>query len=277
MVLYGFGVVCVLLYGVSAGLALFSLTRHSPLAGHWAKGVYLVTVALHSAIIGMESVSTGGTLLSGPNIIMLASWVMAVITCIGLLFTHRGLAFAGAMAPAVALMIVVAQALKIASPGAADNLAYYGWPLLLPHIVLVFLAAACFATSATAAVLDLYQRRLAATKSPKLISLETPALDVSGRISRISALLGLLIFSGAMLIGFAHLLSLSVAMTAAGCEGNLLYLAPRIALSFLTTLAWSLFCGFSFLAPWLASARVRSGLAITGFGFMLLLIAVSAG
>ena len=99
-----------------------------------------------------DRVSTAGTLLSGPNIVMLASWVLAVVTAVGLLVTRRGLAFSTVSAPVVALLILVSQWLRILDPAGADNMAFYHWPLLVPHIVLVFVALACFATSAVSAL-----------------------------------------------------------------------------------------------------------------------------
>ena len=80
MTLFVFEILCILLYGAASALGAFGLRRGHRRAARAAKGVYLTAVAAHSAVIGMESVSTAGTLLSGPNIVMLASWVLAVVT-----------------------------------------------------------------------------------------------------------------------------------------------------------------------------------------------------
>ena len=77
MTLFVFEILCILLYGAASALGAFGLRRGHRRAARAAKGVYLAAVAAHSAVIGMESVSTAGTLLSGPNIVMLASWVLA--------------------------------------------------------------------------------------------------------------------------------------------------------------------------------------------------------
>ena len=270
--LFVFEILCILLYGAASALGAFGLRRDHRRAARAAKGVYLVAVAAHSAVIGMESVSTEGTLLSGPNIVMLASWVLAVVTAAGLLVTRRGLAFSTVAAPVVALLILVSQWLRILDPAGADNMAFYHWPLLVPHIVLVFVALACFATSAISAALDWYQRRLMAARSAKVLELDTLAL-----ISRLAGLVGLTALIAAMLIGFTHLVALYAAMAQIGTEGNLGYLVPRVALSLATTAVWSVFCALSFLAPWAASARARDALAIAGLAAAVLLVAVSAG
>ena len=273
MTLFVFEILCILLYGAASALGAFGLRRGHRRAARAAKGVYLTAVAAHSAVIGMESVSTAGTLLSGPNIVMLASWVTAV----GLLVTRRGLAFSTVAAPVVALLILVSQWLRILDPAGADNMAFYHWPLLVPHIVLVFVALACFVTSAVSAALDWYQRRLMTARSAKVLELNTPALDTLALISRLAGLVGLAVLIAAMLIGFTHLVALYAAMAQIGTESNLGYLVPRVALSLATTAVWSVFCALSFLAPWAASARTRDALAIAGLAAAVLLIAVSAG
>ena len=176
----------------------------------------------------MESVSTEGTLLSAQH--RHASLVvLAVVTAAGLLVTRRGPAFSTVAAPVVALLILVSQWLRILDPAGADNMAFYHWPLLVPHIVLVFVALACFATSAISAALDWYQRRLMAARSAKVLELNTPALDTLALISRLAGLVGLTALIAAMLIGFTHLVALYAAMAQIGTEGNLGYLVPRVA------------------------------------------------
>lgn len=277
MTLFVFEIICIVLYGAASALGAYGLRRGHRAAARAAKGVYLAAMALHSAVIGMESVSTSGTLLSGPNIVMLASWVLAVVTAVGLLVTRRGLAFAMLAAPAVALLILVSQWLNILDPTTTDNMAFYHWPLLVPHIVLVFVALACFATSAISAALDWYQRRLMAARSAKVLELDTPALDTLGRISRLAGLAGLVVFVVAMCIGFTHLVALYAAMAQIGSAGDLSYLVPRVVLSLVVTALWSAFCVLSFFAPWVGGAKVRDGIAAAGFAVMVVLVAVSAG
>lgn len=277
MILFVFEILCILLYGAASAAGAYGLRREHRAAARAAKGLYVAAVALHSAVIGMESVSTSGTLLSGPNIVMLASWVLALVTAVGLLVTRRGLAFATLAAPAAALLILVSQWLSILDPATADNMAFYHWPLLVPHIVLVFAALACFATSAISGALDWYQRRLMAARSAKVLTLDTPALDTLGRISRLAGLAGLVVFIVAMCIGFTHLVALCAAMAQIGSQGDLAYLVPRVVLSLAVTALWSVFCILSFFAPWVGGAKVRDGLAAAGFAVMVLLVAVSAG
>ena len=96
-------------------------------------------------------------------------------------------------------------------------------------------------------------------------------------MARWAALVGLLLFTGAMLIGFTHMVAQFAAMTHAHCAGNLAYLAPRVALSLAVAALWAVYAALSFLVPWVAGARARALLCLGGFAAMLALIAVSAG
>lgn len=277
MVVFYLEILCILLYGAASAAAAFGIMRGRRPAARAGKALYFCAVALHSAVIGIESTATDGTLLSGPNIVMLASWVLAVVCALGLAVTKRGIGFAAVAAPVAAVLIVVSQWMEILDPVSADNLAFYQWPLLVPHIVLVFVACACFAVSAAASAMLLYQRRLMAARSAKVLSLETPALDTLANIARMTALVGLLVFTGAMLIGFTHMVALYAAMARTHCLGTIGYLWPRVALSLLVSAVWSAYAALSFLAPWAAGTRTRALISIVGFALMVALIAVSAG
>lgn len=277
VVVFSLKILCVALYGAASCLGVFGLKRERHGVAVAAKVVFCAAVLLHSAAIGLESVSTSGTLLSGPNIVMLASWVLAVVTMAGMLATKRGMAFAALAAPLVALLVLVSQWMRMLDSGAADNLAYYSWPFLVVHVVLVFVALACFATSAVSGGLDLYQRRLMRVRSAQVLSLDTPAIDTLGRISRYAGLAGLAVFAVALLIGVTHLVARYAVLVQVGYEGSLVYLVPRMALSLVTAAIWSLFCSLSFLAPWACSARAKDAIALMGLAAMVLLVAVSAG
>lgn len=277
MVIFYGEILCILLYGAASAAAAYGLVRERRRSARVGKGLFLLAVALHSAIIGMESTQTAGTLLAGPNIIMLASWVLAVAVAVGLVATRRGTVFALVAGPVAALLIVTSQWMKILDPAGADNLAFYQWPLLVPHIVLVFAACACFAVSAVSSGMLLYQRRLMAARSAKILSLDTPALDTFATMARFAGLAGLLVLTGAMLIGFTHMVALYAAMAHSHCLGTTGYLWPRIILTLLVAAVWSVYAVLSFLAPCAVGTRTRALLSIGGFALMLALIAVSAG
>lgn len=271
-------VFCMLLYGIAGALCAYVTLRGRHDLARRAKGFFLGALLVHSAAIGLTSVETEGTLLTGPNIVMLASWVLAVATGVLLVVRSRSCAYAAFAGPVVALLILAALWLSLLFHGAdPSNTVYYEWPTLVPHIVLVFLAAACFMVSAAASVMLLYQRRLMLKHSAKALSLEAPSLDTLNHVASASALAGVAVFSVAMIIGFTRIVAQGSAMSAMGCVGSLAYLNPRIALSFVVWVIYGTYCILAFLVPYRVSSNARAIISLVGFGCMAVLIAVSAG
>ncbi|WP_296009563.1 hypothetical protein [uncultured Adlercreutzia sp.] len=278
MVLFYVEVLCMLAYGGAGALCAYVTARNKPQLGRRAKGLFLGALLLHSAAIGLTSASTHGTLLTGPNIVMLASWVLAVATGVLLVVRRRSCAYAMFTAPAAAALILASLWLGLLSDGAnPSNAVYYQWPTLVPHIVLVFLAAACFMVSAAASGLHLYERRLMTRRSARLFSLDAPALDTLAHVARAAALAGLILLTGAMVIGFTRLVAMGAAMSAMGCLGSVSYLNPRIALSLVVWAVYVVYAVLSFLVPYAVGSRVRAAVSIAGFALTVALIAVSAG
>ncbi len=74
MFLFYLEIVCVLAYGAASALAAHGILREREGSARAARALFFAAVALHSAVIGIESTTTSGTLLSGPNIIMRWGW-----------------------------------------------------------------------------------------------------------------------------------------------------------------------------------------------------------
>ena len=121
MVVFYLEILCVLLYGTASACAAVGVLRDRPRGAWWGRGLFFGAAALHSAIVGIQSAATAGTLLSGPNIVMLASWVLAAVTAAGLIVTKRGLGLAAITAPVIALLMVTSQWMHILDPAGADN------------------------------------------------------------------------------------------------------------------------------------------------------------
>lgn len=151
MTLFVFEILCILLYGAASALGAFG-SGAVTVGPHGRQGrlsdrrgsafrSHRHGVGKHARHATFRPQHRHASLVGGS----------AVVTAVGLLVTRRGLAFSTVAAPVVALLILVSQWLRILDPAGADNMAFYHWPLLVPHIVLVFVALACFATSAVSA------------------------------------------------------------------------------------------------------------------------------
>ena len=93
----------------------------------------------------MESVSTSGTILQGPNILMLASWVLALVSLFVSVASRRPYGYLAIASATVSLFILFSQMILMASGYALyANSAYEQWPSLVVHILLFLVAMACF-------------------------------------------------------------------------------------------------------------------------------------
>lgn len=278
MVAFLMAVASVTLYGCSAGLCAFRTIRKSDRFPVAARLLFLAAFLLHSASIGMESVSTSGTILQGPNILMLASWVLALVSLFVSVASRRPYGYLAIASATVSLFILFSQMILMASGYALyANSAYEQWPSLVVHILLFLVAMACFVISAAASAMQLYQRRLMKARSARLFSLSMPAIETLNRVAKRAALVGFPLFTLGMLIGFGRYAMHHGAMVALGCPAGFSYLWPRIGLSLAVWTVIAAFVALSYLAPHVASSKVRSVLSICGFLGALLLMFVTAG
>lgn len=188
-------VVCIALYIVSGVACALVAVKGNQTLKHFAKYLYLAAFILHSVFIGLSSVSTAGTLLTGPNIAMLGAWVIAGVALVMLLFKNKAYTYAMFSAPAIVILILISFYLHFSMYGdAISNAVYYRWPMLVVHIVLVFLAAACFMVSAAASGTFLYQSHLMQKHSVQILRVDTPALNTLSRVGRVAILAGVVLF-----------------------------------------------------------------------------------
>ena len=222
--------------------------------------------------------STSGTILQGPNILMLASWVLALASLFVSVASRRPYGYLAIASATVSLFILFSQMILMASGYALyANSAYEQWPSLVVHILLFLVAMACFVISAAASAMQLYQRRLMKARSARLLSLSMPAIETLNRVAKRAALVGFPLFTLGMLIGFGRYAMYHGAMVALGCPAGFSYLWPRIGLSLAVWTVIAAFVALSYLVPHVASSKVRSVLSICGFLGALLLMFVTAG
>lgn len=270
-------VASVTLYALSGALCAYAMIQKVDRVVAPAKVLLVVALVSQSVSIGLTSASTSGTLVAGPNILMLASWVLALVTLL-LAAGKRFHGFVAFASPLVAALIVASQVLRVVSQGAdPSNQVYYEWPTLVLHISLFFLAAAAFVVGASASVMQLYQQKLMKQRSERLFRVSMPAVSTLSTVAKRSAVVGTTLFTAGMLIGFARFLALYTVMAAVGCEGSLLYLVPRMVLS---VAVWAIYVAYlvlSYLLPCAVSSRVRAWISVAGLALTVVLIVVSAG
>ena len=209
---------------------------------------------------------------------MLAAWVLAVVACLLTAAGRRAHAYLAFAGPVIATLIVVSQVLGVLEAGAsATNQVYNEWPMLLAHILLIFLASAGFAVSAFASLMLLYQQHLMRRKSKRLLDTNMPAVSTLALVARRAALAGAVLFLAGLLVGGTHFAALYSVMAAVGCEGSLMYLIPRIVLSLVVLALYVVYLVLSFLLPHVAGSRARAMLSVCGLALTIVLVVVSAG
>lgn len=265
------------LYGCAAGLCAFKAVRKTERFSVASRLFFLVAFLLHSVSIGMESVSTSGTVLEGPNVLMLASWVLSLASLFVSFSAKRPYGYLALAASTVAMLMLIAQMGSMFHGSALHaNSAYEQWPALVLHILFFLAAMACFVISAAASVMQIYQQHLMRQRNARLFNLTMPALDTLNTVARRAGLVGLPLFTLGMLLGFGRYAMHHGVMIALGCPAGFAYLGPRIGLSLAVWGMFAAFVGFSYLAPHRIGSKARSVLSVCGFVCALVLMFVVA-
>lgn len=267
------------LYVCSAGLSAFKAVHSGERFSVVSRFLFLAAFLLHSASIGMESVSTSGTVLYGPNVLMLASWVLSAMSLFVSVLSRRPYGYLAIAATTVAVFMLIAQIGSTVLGYERHGIGVQGqWNVLVVHILLFLGAMACFAVGAAASVMQLYQRHLMKGRSVRLFNSTMPAIDVLNAVAKRANLAGLPLFTLGMLLGFGRYATLYGAASAhdGSVFFSLSYLAPRIGLSVVVWAVFVLFLALSYLAPHRASSNTRSWLSVGGFAGCLVLMIVTA-
>lgn len=246
------------LYGCAGALCLYRTVRKHGRFPTAIRAFFLVAVMLHSVSIGMESVSTSGTIISGPNILILFAWVLAIASCFIAAISKHPDGFIAACSFSSAFLIVAGYlAFLMTEGGTLSNSAYEQWPALVLHVTFFMLATACLTISAAASLMRIYQNSLLKAKNARIFTIDMPAIDTLDTVARRAMALAFPLFTLGMLIGFGHMTVQFTAMSTAGCPGALQYLVPRIAISLTVWAGIGAHVAISHLAPHLMSSRAR--------------------
>lgn len=264
------------LYICAAGLSIYQLKHHSRRFAAAARILFFTALLAQSVAIGITSVTTSGTLLQGPNILMLASWALAVIFAFFEMATGKSSGFGAFVIPVVVLMMLIAELMNAFTGGAAlYNRVFNEWPLLAFHIGLFFIAIACFIISAVTSGLLLYQQHLARSKATDFLSTHLPAISTLKRIAGRAVLIGMPAFTAGILLGFYRYAVLFGTVASMGC-GAALYLMPRIVLSVILWIVYCVYIVFVYLTPGRVSSKVCSWMSIIAGAATILLAVLSS-
>lgn len=187
----------------------YQFILRKPSLGRHARVLTGIGFVLQTASIGAHSSVAGGTALSGPNILMLASWVGILVYFV---FEHllKVKAYGAFFVPISLAMMLAARLLGAGAVDEVANQVFYEWPLLVAHLVLIFLASAAFIIGGVAAGLLVYQEYLLKNHKSSSVARRMPSLSALKRVSRRSIVIGFPLITLGMLLGAVRAVGLGV-------------------------------------------------------------------
>ncbi len=268
----------IMAYLVSAGLFAYQLRNRTDRFQAIARVLFFCALLMHSVAIGVTSSETGGTMLQGPNILILAAWTIAVAFAFFEIITKKPYGYGAFVVLAVAVLMIAALFMNAFLGGSVFyNRVYAQWPVLAFHIVLFFLSVSAFLISAVASGMLLYQEHLVRIKSTRFLTMRMPALSTLRLVARRAVAIGMLLFTLGILIGVVRMLVLEGTMADMGCSGSLEYLLPRIVLSIVLWVAYCVYLTFIYLMPGRVPSRACSWISVIAGASSLVLLVLSAG
>ncbi|MCL1891166.1 MAG: cytochrome c biogenesis protein [Coriobacteriia bacterium] len=250
------------LYCVGACLYAYQFLLRQQKIGNYALILIVLGFIAQTASIGFSSVLTHGTLLSGPNVVTLASWVAVLLYIIFELIT-KSKAYGAFLAIIAALLMSVGRILTSINPEWAADYASDSQVLLVFHIVVLLIAFAALILGAISAGLLVYQDALLKKHKVTRVSRRIPPLSTLKRVSRSSILVGFPFLTVGMFVG---------AVMTAGLSYTSWFVAPRIVL---VSVLWFI-CALYLLQVYRNGVSVKSSsfLAISIGSLAVLLLIV---
>ncbi len=238
----------------------YQFILRKPALGRHARAMVGIGFISQTLSIGAHSIVLQGTPLSGPNVLMLASWVAVLVYFI---FEHvlKVKAYGAFFIPIALALMTIARVLGAGAADAVTNQVYYSWPLLIVHLVLIFVASAAFIIGGVAAGLLIFQENQLKNHKSSSIGRRMPSLSALKQASRRAIVFGFPLITLGMLIG---------AVRAIGLGAENWYFEVRIVL---TAAVWWVYAVY-LMQVYRTGATVRASsyVAVIGAAVTIVLI-----
>jgi ABC-type uncharacterized transport system permease subunit len=250
------------LYGVGACLSVYQFLLRRQQLEIYARVCVILGFVAQTTFIGVTSRLTSGTILSGPTVVTLASWV-AILVYLIFTLVFRVKAYGAFLPPVAIILMGIGRILTGLHMPWAENSAYYTTPLVLFHIIVLLIAFATFLIAGISAGLLMYQNRLLKKHKNIIASKKLPSLSSLKKLSRQPILFGFPFLTVGMLIG--------IVMTMGGTYSPWFF-APRIIL---VIVLWALYAVYLFQVYRSGvSMKTSSAMAISGGVLTIVLLVV---
>lgn len=222
---------------------------------------------LHTLSIGLRSVATEGTQLTGANVLILMAWALVLVYFV-LEHLMRVKVYGVLLVPAALVALLVAQLLG-ASTGVLEGLPA-GQAALLDswrvgiHVLLISFANAGFLVGGVGSMFYLVvERSLKRRKSSKLFS-RLPSLEQADRTARNSVVWALPLYTAGLLLGVLRAIETDLALWWAD---------PRVVLAGLVWLTYGAYAFMRWRRGW--AGRSAAYLSIVGVVLVIALAIVA--
>lgn len=215
-----------------------------------------------TASIGLRSISTGGTLLVGPNSLVLAAWTLVLVYFI-VEHAIRMKVYGAALVPAAALLLAVAQLAGVNTAEAAHLTSeqarmMQSW-LVGMHVGLVMLGNAAFAMGAVASIVYLFQESQLKQHRVSKLFRRLPSLAQTDNIARHAIVWGYPAYVAALLLGVTRAVE-----TVPGW-----WFDPRVMLAGVVWVIFGIYLVFRYVRN--VTGRHAAWIAIVGLVFVVIL------
>lgn len=216
----------------------------------------------HTASIGLRSVSTDGTVLTGANSLVLAAWALVLVYFVVEHFVKLKL-FGTALVPVAAILMVVAQLLGFGSAGGVSGLSAAqatqldSWRVGI-HVALIVFANAGFMIGAVASGVYLMQEaQLKRHKSSALLK-RLPSLAQTDLLARRAIAYAYPAYTAGLLLGIVRAIETDIAGWFAD---------PRVMLAGMVWLVFGVYLFMHYGRG--ASGRTTARVALVGLVFVI--------
>lgn len=241
----------------------FALRREN--AGRWATTFTGAGFVAQTLSIGAGSIATGGTLLTGANQLILASWALVLLYFVA---EHllRIKTYGVFLVPLAVVAMAIAQIVGASEPSPLtpiQQMQLAGWRVAA-HVAAIVFANAGFALGALASALYLLQRQLLKSRASTALTWRLPSLQSLQMISRRAISLAFPLYTIGLLMGILQAIEVRVVFW---------FLDPRILMS---AVVWAVFGTYLFVVhrPGVPS-RTPARIALVGFVLVLMLTIVA--
>jgi len=244
------------LYVAATVLYGYQFILRRPVTAWWARFATGAGFICQTASIGLHSVATEGTQMTGANSLILLSWVLVLIYFI---VEHliKLRVYGTFLIPLATLLMIVAQIMGISTSAAgltAEQLRQLGSWRVGIHVALIFAANACYLVSAAASAFYLIQDSQLKRHRTTPLFRKLPSLAQTQKLARRAVVAGYPAYTVGLVLGVIRAIETDVGGW---------YADPRIMLAGVVWLIYGTYLLLVYRRD--ISARRASWLSLAGF------------